>query len=608
MNFGFLIEELLLEMSPMEVYKKYYSNINFDLFKRIVSNDPKSKFNDGQIVYLGKYSKFLVSLYLGGNTKWEDFIKAKEYLGYVYKHQIPLDTNKVKTLSELFNLVKKYIAKGSSDIDGVLQSLSSDEYKFLMNSKHWLIYQPLTEKAACYLGVNSQWCTTWGPYSLEGAYKSRENYFNRYNGQGPIFIIINKNDEMLKYQFHFESEQYMDITDRKIDTGELLDREHEIRNFFFPSFLMEQHKKVVDAEMTRMDVLSTTTALQFIKKTLGVSDTNNQIINTIINLDSDALDELINDKNIGEILITKKDISFLLKKLSDGIESVEYTINDYENQKNNSSDTLREELSMDDYGYVHNETIVRWGERLEKIFEDYYRDNMYNIRNQLNMGIDYPMFKKTYFQNFILNEKMQEQYIRSYVSINDSIYISSCEKLIGEIKKYIHFINGSGKDVVTLSLVFFIKYILMNDIREINNINELIENYIDYYDVPSESEYIEYDPIDVQYKDMDSEVEDYFNEIINNPDYDNNCVQYREKFNHIYEFLFKNNPVYENEHVYVRIYSFDINCNNGMIEIEYKNKDNGKTYRGGVTVDNLPSYVTNYQLFENLITFKKNIS
>jgi hypothetical protein len=57
----------------------------------------------------------------------------------------------------------------------------------------------------------------------------------------------------------------------------------------------------------------------------------------------------------------------------------------------------------------------------------------------------------------------------------------------------------------------------------------------------------------------------------------------------------------------VNIESMDIDCGDGSVHITYFNKDTGKRYNGKVKVDNLPSYVTNYQLFENLITFKKNI-
>ena len=49
---------------------------------------------------------------------------------------------------------------------------------------------------------NTQWCT-----AADG-----NNQFNYYNSQGPLYININKADNE-KYQFHFESDQFMDETD-----------------------------------------------------------------------------------------------------------------------------------------------------------------------------------------------------------------------------------------------------------------------------------------------------------------------------------------------------------------------------------------------------------
>jgi hypothetical protein len=57
----------------------------------------------------------------------------------------------------------------------------------------------------------------------------------------------------------------------------------------------------------------------------------------------------------------------------------------------------------------------------------------------------------------------------------------------------------------------------------------------------------------------------------------------------------------------VKILNSQVDCEDGSIEIEYKNKDTGKKYTGSVKIDNLVSYLTNYQLFENYISFKKNI-
>ena len=72
------------------------------------------------------------------------------------QNSISIDLGKIKELSDLYNVVKDYIAKDSKSLDDVLKVLSQDEYKVLHNGEVWYIFQPLTEKASCYLGVNTE--------------------------------------------------------------------------------------------------------------------------------------------------------------------------------------------------------------------------------------------------------------------------------------------------------------------------------------------------------------------------------------------------------------------------------------------------------------------
>ena len=70
----------------------------------------------------------------------------------------------------------------------------------------WLIIVPKTREAAIYYGKGTKWCT-----ASTGGY----NYFERYNNEGKLYININKNTGD-KYQFHFESNSFMDAEDKPI--------------------------------------------------------------------------------------------------------------------------------------------------------------------------------------------------------------------------------------------------------------------------------------------------------------------------------------------------------------------------------------------------------
>ena len=270
MNFKILLEDLLNELSGEEIYKKYYSKIPYDDFVSLISADPQTVVDQdsGKIQRMGKYSKLLVGIFQKGGLQIEDLDKAKEYLGYVYQHKIPLDLGKIKELGDLYNVVKEYIAKDTKSLGEILKILSKDEFRVLHNGERWYIFQPLTEKASCYLGVNTEWCTTWGPYTLNKRHKDRSNMFSRYSPSGPLFIMIDKKNPDHKYQFHFESNQFMDKDDKRINTSEfIIKRENkEIFDYFFPSFTRDVSGDEIKLELKRLDILPNELGLQLFEK------------------------------------------------------------------------------------------------------------------------------------------------------------------------------------------------------------------------------------------------------------------------------------------------------------------------------------------------------
>lgn len=74
----------------------------------------------------------------------------------------------------------------------------------------WEIWIPKTYAASCKLGQGTTWCT---------ASTESDHYYKSYKEEygGEYYIIINKQDPAEKYQFHFESKQFMDRDDFDID-------------------------------------------------------------------------------------------------------------------------------------------------------------------------------------------------------------------------------------------------------------------------------------------------------------------------------------------------------------------------------------------------------
>lgn len=70
---------------------------------------------------------------------------------------------------------------------------------------------PHSKEVACFLGKGTQWCT--------GSEES-DNYWWEYTKDAPLYTIIT--DKLGKFQFHFDSSQFMDVDDRYIEDSKAL--------------------------------------------------------------------------------------------------------------------------------------------------------------------------------------------------------------------------------------------------------------------------------------------------------------------------------------------------------------------------------------------------
>jgi hypothetical protein len=152
------------------------------------------------------------------NIKVEDIFKYKKYFDvfkrnkrkYPYKdiNQYKDNQSDIAQFIKISTEIASEEEKDISNKSGVsksekYQSLKMGEvdgfeiYKFPQGKKD--LY-----KANCDLGSGTEWCTATGNTS---------NWFNDYIGKGPIYVIINKSNPKEKYQFQYESGQYMDKDD-----------------------------------------------------------------------------------------------------------------------------------------------------------------------------------------------------------------------------------------------------------------------------------------------------------------------------------------------------------------------------------------------------------
>ena len=609
MKFGVLLEDLLNELSGEEIYQKYYSKIPYDQFLEIVSSDPQSVVQDNKIQRMGKYAKLLISLFQKGGLQFEDLDKAKEYLEYVYQHKIPVDLGKIKQLGDLYNIVKDYIAKDTRSLDEILKVLSQDEFNVLHNGEKWFIFQPLSEKAACYLGVSTEWCTTWGPYSLNKKHKDRSNQFRNYSSKGPLFIMVNKNDFDDKYQFHFETNQFMDKNDRRIDTSLFFSDKNklEVLYYFFPSLVRQVDENQLRLELNRIDILPEELGLNIFEKSM--KEINNPLMKAILSEDIDSISELI--QGAEDIDIGSGRLEITIGDLKSDVEQLKQNIGWYEYESNNGWEFIYDDMrdrGMDEYE----------SENLLYFLKPYYEQNTQDFINAFGVK-NFDDFTKLFFDNYMTDEDIQEAFWSDIADLSYESYEELNESEVKKIKKDIDFYNNSRNTTVSVNSVKFLQYILKKNITEIPDddfLNDILDGYVDYCGHAGEFERM-YD-YNLQYPKYGNDnyltraTNQHFNEILENKEKNIDCLELRRKLNDIVAKYFKNSTRFENEHIIVRLKSNKIDCATGTVKLEYQNKDTGERYGGWgekdeVKIDNLVSLLTNYKLFESLIRFKKNI-
>ena len=192
-------------MTILNIYNSYYKHIPLGVFNAAVAADPTS-YNQGKVVKVGNFVKWILKLYSNGSWKPGDSYETMDLLGKFikYKSKLPIekrDINRYNSVSELYSLIQTLENKGVKSQKDVKKEGAEVVYE----DSEWKIVIPHTEEASCIYGAQTRWCTA-----------GRENnMFEYYNKRGPLYININKQNGD-KYQFHFETNSYMDAEDEEI--------------------------------------------------------------------------------------------------------------------------------------------------------------------------------------------------------------------------------------------------------------------------------------------------------------------------------------------------------------------------------------------------------
>lgn len=188
------------------------------VWKQLIDTDPtKNK----------QYLQWIIQKEIGGNPNYwkdknyfgwrEDSYQIEEFLTKFdelkRKNKIPVpynDINKFKSIGELTN----YIVILTDKLEKIDKTNLKEKEGKLIKSKQAEIYYesskirviiPRTHEASCFFGRKTNWCTAI----------SKSDFYDDYTVDGPLYIIQDKKNND-RYQFHFESYQFMDEDDNQI--------------------------------------------------------------------------------------------------------------------------------------------------------------------------------------------------------------------------------------------------------------------------------------------------------------------------------------------------------------------------------------------------------
>jgi hypothetical protein len=206
-----LLKETITEVSVEQLKAQFVDSgkISQKDFEEITNTTPKTAY----ITWLAKKVADKI-------IKPEDIYKYKKYFGIFdrRKKEYPFtDINQYKTQNDLSQFISKSVEisdKESEDVSQQKGVSKEDKYKeFYIGSVDGFNVYKLPEGrkdlygASCELGSGTEWCTATG--------NTRE-HFDEYISEGPLFIFIKPGDKE-KYQFSYETFNFMDRKDKKIN-------------------------------------------------------------------------------------------------------------------------------------------------------------------------------------------------------------------------------------------------------------------------------------------------------------------------------------------------------------------------------------------------------
>ena len=220
------VRSYMNESSSSDIYDEYYRDIDKRVYEEIVKSDPTSVSNRN-----GKYVKWMIDRYRELKREGhkfvidrfvEDLYKVREALVLFDRYRNRLEKKQIqmyKSVYELINVMDEYEERGEEERESKdkVEDIKKNQTKRVYEDSEWIVVIPISKESSCFWGMGTKWCTA--------AREDRDNMFKNYNSQGILYIVISKKlkddkGRQVKFQFHFETMQYMNVKDEVIDKEE----------------------------------------------------------------------------------------------------------------------------------------------------------------------------------------------------------------------------------------------------------------------------------------------------------------------------------------------------------------------------------------------------
>lgn len=253
--------------------KKYYPNIDDDVFMQLINLDPTYRGNDSA----GKYGKWLLNLYNKGNLSEEEFDEVTPLLNQftTYRNRVQnKDLNSYKSLDALSDVLASVIDDDSMLTDrqkvrflknvksGKVQTGKENDYDTVYEDSNWVVWVPNTHEASMKLGKGTDWCT---------AHENPEWYdqYTYEDGEEFSLYIMKNKDTGERFQYcdnpyRGYDYQFMDESDTEVDTmffmSDLVESDNAFAEWLHdlnPEFFKFQ--RIVDGLIIEDDTVTGTT-------------------------------------------------------------------------------------------------------------------------------------------------------------------------------------------------------------------------------------------------------------------------------------------------------------------------------------------------------------